>query len=383
MARGKSGLFSERIYHDLGKRLAKAEFAEGDLLPSERELSASYQASRPTIRRALARLSLEGLLESQPGIGYRVKSHKAIPPTAAGSRLIGLVVDSSGSLHSKGIRVLERLLTAQGFSLLLGFSDLMVENENECLQRFLGVGAAGFVIIPAIQGTRHPQLGDLIQRGFPIVALGEPRAWCVGPRLSAMVSVVDVDNTTAMNLNLSHLYELGHRRIGLVLEEAMRGITTIRQRAYTAFLQEQQLESAPEWLVYADTNDPHAGEEPLLHLLADRASAPTAFVCQTNALARHTAGLLRNAGIRIPEELSLTGFGVIEAQDRFLTCVNYSAETYAREVVRALVAQLDGNAVRQKTLLLPVLEPGHSACAPRTALTGRKSPAAPPRDRRP
>lgn len=364
MARGKTSLFSDRIYRDLGAQIAKGKFATDELLPSERELAVKYEASRPTIRRALSRLSLDGLLESQPGIGYRVKATRAVRPASASSRLIGLLVDSSGTLHSIGMRLMEKLLTAQGYSLLLGFSDMQVEKENECLQRFLSVGAAGFVVIPATSGTRHPQLGDLIQRNFPIVALGEPRAWCIGPRLSGMVSVVDVDNTTAMTLNLAHLYELGHRRIGLVMEEQVRGINTIRQRAYLAFLQEQQLAFVPEWTVYADTAVAHSAEETILRLLASPDAGPTALVCQTNHVARHVCSLLRGAGVRVPEDVSISGFGVIEGNERFLSCVNYSGESYAAEVARALVAQMEGNTVHRKSLILPVLQQGQTTAAP-------------------
>lgn len=365
MARVKTILFSDRIYRELGARIAKGEFDKGALLPSERDLAAQYDASRPTIRRVLARLSLDGLLESQPGIGYRVVATKASQPAAGASRLIGLLVDNTDTPHSVGMRLLEKLLTAQGYSLLLGFSDLEVEKENDCLRRFLGVGAGGFIVIPAIRGGKHAQLGDLIKRNFPIVALGEPRAWCVGMRLSGMVSAVDVDNTTAMMLNLSHLHELGHRRIGLVMATHVQGITTIRQRAYAAFAQEQQLKTRPEWLVHADPSIAHSGEEALLHLLAARDAAPTAFVCQTNALARHVVGLLSSAGIRVPADVSVTGFGPLESGEQHVTHVAYSGEAYAAEVVRLLVAQMGGETVHHKSLVLPELREGHTAAVPR------------------
>lgn len=43
-----------------------------DVLPSESSLGAKYDVSRNTVRRALKVLEAEGLLESAPGIGWRL-----------------------------------------------------------------------------------------------------------------------------------------------------------------------------------------------------------------------------------------------------------------------------------------------------------------------
>jgi len=54
----------------LKTRLGNGEFTAGGLLPSEAELSASYEASRVTIRKALELLRDEGLVESRQGFGW-------------------------------------------------------------------------------------------------------------------------------------------------------------------------------------------------------------------------------------------------------------------------------------------------------------------------
>ncbi len=62
----------QQIAEDLRSRLADGEFTDGRLLPSESDLSASYEASRVTIRRALEQLRAEGLVESRQGFGWSV-----------------------------------------------------------------------------------------------------------------------------------------------------------------------------------------------------------------------------------------------------------------------------------------------------------------------
>ncbi|MER6117305.1 GntR family transcriptional regulator [Streptomyces sp. NPDC001743] len=54
----------------LRKRVETGE--AGGTLPSEAELMRSHSVSRNTIRRALKALAAEGVLESVPGIGWRV-----------------------------------------------------------------------------------------------------------------------------------------------------------------------------------------------------------------------------------------------------------------------------------------------------------------------
>ena len=352
MGQERATPFSERIYSLLRARIAAGEFIKDGILPPERALATEYETSRPTIRKALSRLGLDGLVECRPGVGYILKRKSAGQPKQTRSRLLGLILAYPGDPSTLGIRQLERQFTAKGYSVLLGITDLHVDRENECIKRFLDIGACGFVVIPAIADHQRPRLADLIQRGFPIVALGEPRSWAVGLRLSGMVNVVDIDNTAAMILNVSHLYDLGHRRIGIVQDEQLRGIVTIRQRAFMGFLQEKKMDFHEDWIVYADPTVTLSGNDHLRRLMDEPASRPTALICQTDALARHVIHVLGGAGVNIPGDVSVSGFGVIESGEKYVSSVCYSAAEYASEVVRSLIAQMEGNKVHRKTLIL-------------------------------
>lgn len=60
------------IAADLRDRISAGEFAAGRVLPSESDLSAHYDASRVTVRRALEVLRAERLVESRQGFGWLV-----------------------------------------------------------------------------------------------------------------------------------------------------------------------------------------------------------------------------------------------------------------------------------------------------------------------
>jgi GntR family transcriptional regulator len=58
------------IAEDLRQRVEAGEFAAGRTLPSESELSAAYDASRVTVRKALELLRDEGLIDARQGFGW-------------------------------------------------------------------------------------------------------------------------------------------------------------------------------------------------------------------------------------------------------------------------------------------------------------------------
>ncbi len=62
------------IADDLRERLHAGEFPHGRL-PSESELTATYGASRVTVRKALEALRTEGLIAAQQGLGWFASGH--------------------------------------------------------------------------------------------------------------------------------------------------------------------------------------------------------------------------------------------------------------------------------------------------------------------
>lgn len=68
-----------RIYEDIISRIRdmvdKGDLSAGDRLPSERELSAAFRVSRPSVREALKTLESHGYLETRQGEGTFISSN--------------------------------------------------------------------------------------------------------------------------------------------------------------------------------------------------------------------------------------------------------------------------------------------------------------------
>lgn len=72
-----AGTGQDRLYQELARKLIQelgsGRYEVGDRLPAERELSAEFNVSRPTVREAMIALEVQGLVEVRVGSGAYVK----------------------------------------------------------------------------------------------------------------------------------------------------------------------------------------------------------------------------------------------------------------------------------------------------------------------
>ena len=70
------GRLTARLRDDLADRIARQELAPGAQLPTERVLSERYGVSRVTVRRALALLADDGIVQAVQGRGTFVTGER-------------------------------------------------------------------------------------------------------------------------------------------------------------------------------------------------------------------------------------------------------------------------------------------------------------------
>lgn len=178
---------------------------------------------------------------------------------------------------------------------------------------------------------------------------------------------VEADNTGGARLAVEHLYDLGHRRIAHYIG-LPPGITvpSSEQR------RESFLQTAAE-LGLSEAKTPVAHEAADLAALfpgpAPCASDLTAIFCYNEAAAVEALDILRAAGRRVPEDVSLIGFdnelrGVVMRPA--LTTVVNPIDEIAIAAVGLLCRQMAGEAEPQEAKVLP------------TSLIVRDSTAEPP-----
>lgn len=157
------------------------------------------------------------------------------------------------------------------------------------------------------------------------------------------IATFGVDNEQGVHLAMEHLYNLGHRKIGHIsgVQSMMDG--RIRLDAYKEFLETKGLEVRPEWIGCGDFMIEKGREAARAIMGLD--NPPTAFFCADDLMAQGALLAALELGIKVPEELSVAGFGMTPSSANTypaLTTVKHPVEDIASQAFEALVAKING-----------------------------------------
>ncbi len=122
---------------------------------------------------------------------------------------------------------------------------------------------------------------------------------------STVIPTVNVNNRRAITTVMEHLASLGHERIAFVGRKQLGDIVE-RGEAYEAFLTRQGWRINPEYM--PDAINEYEGGMEALHQLMDLAEPPTAIVGATDVLAIGLVHAALQRGLRVPQDVSVTGF---------------------------------------------------------------------------
>lgn len=211
-----------------------------------------------------------------------------------------------------------------------------------------------------ISGPRvdDPHLTALVRDGFPIVLQGTL------PGLD--VASVDVDNLAGARVAVEHLLALGHRRIACITNAPLvYTAATERLEGYRRALRDAGIEIDPTLVATADFDAP-SGHAAMQRLLA-QADFEAVFVA-SDVVALGAIGALREAGHRVPDDVSVVGFDDIPLAAYFdppLTTIRLPAFELGQAAGRALLERIADPAAAGRTLLMTELVVRASTAPPR------------------
>ncbi len=173
-------------------------------------------------------------------------------------------------------------------------------------------------------------------------------------RHETSLPVVRGDNVNGAHDAVSHLIELGHRRIAFVSGNAYTGQSDQREKGYAAALSDAGIKFDQE-LVYRGNFSEQSGMEAGLHLLA-LAEPPTAIFAASDAMAQGVMSAIREKGLRIPDDISVIGFDDIPAAAMTrppLTTLRHPFDAMAHATVQELVRRIRGEPGRRHRIEFP------------------------------
>lgn len=113
----------ESIYKDLEYRIRSNYYRENETLPSENELSKTYQASRETVRKALYLLTNAGYIQKMQGKGSIVLSRGQLNFPVSGLTSYKELVETQGFESITKIISLNKININKKLSALTGFCE--------------------------------------------------------------------------------------------------------------------------------------------------------------------------------------------------------------------------------------------------------------------
>jgi LacI family transcriptional regulator, repressor for deo operon, udp, cdd, tsx, nupC, and nupG len=266
--------------------------------------------------------------------------------TLRSGKLLVTVPDIANPFFSLIIQGIEDAAHREGYAVLLGDAGHDHKREESYALVLQRKEAEGLIFL----GHRLPtSLRHLVGRRSstaPIVNGCE-----FSPSLG--VPSVHIDNAAAAELAMSHLYGLGHRRIGVITGPLVSPLSRQRLRGVKSCAASER--ATQQLTVIQGDFSIVSGLSGAAQLMAGE-DPPTAIFCFNDEMAIGVLDHARNNGLRVPHDLSVIGFDDIRFSKYLvpaLTTVSQPMLEIGRETVRLMLEILRGTNRKPKSVTLP------------------------------
>lgn len=252
------------------------------------------------------------------------------------SRSIGIACNNFQCQFSGAIMDgIHQALHEYGYDSYVISWDRLVKDGVDLLSRFSRRRVDGLLLLPMGEPPTPSHIAQLHSFHNPVVLIDQVWGSCD-------FDYVGTDNRAAMAALVGELFERGYRKIGAVL---FSRVSSGEERR-AGFLDAMFSRSLPVdgRFLCEVTNSRYGNYEQIRNLLKmpDR---PEALVCFNDYLANDALNVAYDLGIRVPEELAITGFGNLPLCEKLrpqLTTADQQAETIGCTAARLLLERITG-----------------------------------------
>lgn len=287
-----------------------------------------------TRARVLAAVAELGYL---PNFGARVLAAKH-------TNTIGAIIPTmENAIFARGIQAFQEELRERGVTLLVASSQYRVDLEEEQIRTLVARGADALLLIGY---DRNEEIYRFLEsRGIPVLI-----AWAHDP--FAQPPSIGFDNKNAMTELAEEVISMGHRRIGYISAH-LEGNDRARDRLAAVRATMERHGHDPDTLKLIETSYSIENGGIAFQEISGLPAPPTVVMCGNDVLAVGALLAAKKMGLRIPEDVSITGFDDIElasVAEPPLTTVHVPHRKMGREAARALVNMV--NNVDEQTRIM-------------------------------
>jgi DNA-binding LacI/PurR family transcriptional regulator len=263
------------------------------------------------------------------------------------TRLIGLIVPAvTDPVCARAILAIEQAATEIGYEVLLAQSMGKPDREESAIRRMMARRVDGLLLAPVYRmDSRSPIYEELQRRKIPTVIFGHRAAFCAG------FAGAESDDTTASESLTRHLLELGHRRIAFFAGPRVAPWAQERLEGYRRAHRNADV-PVDDRLIFNAGTTAEDGTTAALQFIQERPDA-TAIQAVNDLVAIGAAETLLSQGIRIPQEMSIVGFGNLLVSEHFrvpLTTVRQPKFRLGTAAMEMLQKGLKGESMSSRKL---------------------------------
>jgi LacI family transcriptional regulator len=307
------------------------------------------RALNPDTREQVSRVTVRRVAHAAEKLGY-VPNAQARALRTARSHIVGIVVpDITNPLFPPMVRGAEQILTDAGYTVVLTDTDNDAERERRQIESLLARGTDGFIISTA--RWNDPLLDELDAAGVAAVLANRNTVRGQWPYVGG-------DERAGIQLAVEHLVALGHRQLLHLAGPQTLSSGRDRAQAFRASTRAHQL-PAGDARVTACTSFTEAAGARAMAAALKAGHQFTAVVAANDLIALGALDVLRSAGRRCPDDVSVIGYNDMPFVDRLtppLTTIRLPLQQMGHLAAQALLQELDKSVVvrARRTTLLPV-----------------------------
>jgi len=280
------------------------------------------------------------------------------------TKLFGLVIPATTNpIYARIVYAIEERAYELGYDVLIAQTLNKPEREDACLRRLLSRRVDGLFITPVYRFEAEARIyQEIVARLVPTVLLGSPAPFCKN-----FISI-EIEELVASYRVTKHLLGLGHEKIAYFTGPPAAPWAHERFEGYRRAYRESGLE-VDDKLVFAAGSTLEDGTKAALQML-NEGCQPTAVQAVSDLVAIGCAETLLQQGLKIPENISVAGFGNILAAEFYrvpLTTVSQPKYRLGVAAVETMMGLIRGEKVASRRLPAELV-PRQSTAAPKQML---------------
>jgi LacI family transcriptional regulator len=252
------------------------------------------------------------------------------------TRVLALILtDITNPFWTTVARGVEDVANAHGFNVILCNTDEDEVKQSDYLQVLLQKRVDGFVFVPARSTAECVK--PIQAQKVPVVVLDRQIP-------DAAVDVVRSDSEGGAYELVRHLLALGHRRIAVLSGPEAISTAADRVAGYRRALADAALPTAAELVFHGGYNQ-DGGYRTARKALAE-VPRPTAFFAANNFIAIGAFRALREAGLRVPDDVAMVCFDDVPQWlqiNPFLTIASQPAYQMGRQATELLLERISAH----------------------------------------